>query len=113
MTEHRTIKVVCDSSEHAREKTATVATFSYDKDNNECQWAVVGQTAARRPSKPGKPARVLYVLGPRGYLGGKLRCKRCGEIVPPVSLDSLNGLVAQGVSIRTIRQLRVLASKQQ
>jgi hypothetical protein len=112
VTVQYTIKVVCDSSEHARGKVATVATFSNDKDNKECPWAVVGQTAAKRPSKPQKRARVVYPLGPSGHLGGRLRCNRCGEPVPPISLAVLNSLLAQRVSKITIKDLNQLASTQ-
>jgi hypothetical protein len=106
------IRVVCDDADHARgrpERPENVAWFSRDQHG---QWSVSGSNpAARRPSsKPGKPLRVIVPLGPDGYPGGKLRCKQCGQPVPPVSLAVLNDLVAQGVSRETIEELRVLGS---
>jgi hypothetical protein len=107
MTEHYKIKVVC-GPHHSGEKPTNVATFSHQ----DGQWTVsASNPAVRRPSKPGKPLRVYVPLGPDGYPGGKLRCDRCGETAPPISLAVLNGFVQQGVSQKTLEDLRLLGSK--
>jgi hypothetical protein len=95
---------------HPHRRITNVATFSRDQDG---QWSAIGLPGATHPSKPGRPLRVVYPIGPGGWPGGKLRCKDCRELVPPISLQTLNDLVAQGVSSKNIMELLVLASKQQ
>lgn len=100
------IQVVCDN--HAG-KVAKFATFERGQDG----WAVMGRPDSRRPSKPGRPLRVVHILGSGVVNLPPLRCKRCGKSLPPsIDTKKLNNLVQQRVSQVSVQQLNLIASQQ-
>ena len=120
MTDHSidyTILVVCDNPRHARGKIAKIVYYS----RCEAKWRRQGGSRSRAWARRGdKVAAAGIKPDPIDIFGPDLlaqKCKLCGKTltlyVDDVLFPILNQLAAEGESQISIRELDLLASKQQ
>lgn len=117
------ITVVCDNPRHARGKVAKVTTYYRNQDERRelPRWTRQGGIHARawrrrgdRLTEVGIKPEVVDIFGPDLR---REKCKLCGQAirayVDDVMFPVLDQLAARGESRISIRQLNLLASRQQ
>lgn len=111
-----TIKLVCDSPEHARGKVATIAVYERFAEG----WFAHNMPTRPRKRRTHQAARLMrrktdapFVTRESALLAainpGERPCKLCGDrLQPEATDDELNDVATRGESRVSIRQLRLL-----